>query len=167
MAGALLHLRYVPRRRLADTVSRPVAVLATGVVVSDQITKAWARHALASPQHVVGPWWWRLTFNGGVSFSFNRGLPLVTAIATLVVAVVVVAVALRATAGVASWGFGLLVGGGVSNVLDRWTTSPPRVTDFVAVGSFPVFNLADAAITLGFVVLLFATMRGQRLVRPW
>jgi lipoprotein signal peptidase len=38
------------------------------------------------------------------------------------------------------------------------------VTDFVALGSFPVFNLADASITIGFVLLLVAALRGERLL---
>jgi signal peptidase II len=61
-------------------------------------------------------------------------------------------------------GFGLLIGGGLANVIDRLAASPHRVTDFIAVSSFPVFNLADVAITAGFVVLLVAALRGDRLV---
>jgi lipoprotein signal peptidase len=36
----------------------------------------------------------------------------------------------------------------------------------MAVGSFPVFNLADAAITVGFIVLLVCAVRGQKLLVP-
>jgi len=58
----------------------------------------------------------------------------------------------------------LLIGGGVANVIDRLAASPHEVTDFIAVGSFPVFNAADAAITLGFIVLMVAAISGERLL---
>ena len=136
------------------------------VTALDAVTKWWARRALARhARHRVGPLWLRLDFNSGISFSLSHGLPLVSAVVTLVVAVAVVVVALRARPGVSTWGFGLLVGGGVGNVLDRLAATPPRVTDFVAFSSFPVFNLADVAITAGFVLLLTRILRGERLVR--
>jgi len=136
------------------------------VTALDAGTKWWARRALAHhARHLLGPLWLRLDFNSGISFSLSRGLPLVSAIGTFVVALAVLVVALRARPGIATWGFGLLVGGGVGNVLDRLAATPPRVTDFVAFSSFPVFNLADAAITAGFVLLLTRILRGERLVR--
>jgi lipoprotein signal peptidase len=49
-------------------------------------------------------------------------------------------------------------------VIDRLAASPHRVTDFIAVSSFPVFNLADAAITIGFVILLVCAARGEKLL---
>lgn len=49
-------------------------------------------------------------------------------------------------------------------MVDRLTASPHRVTDFIAVGSYPVFNLADVAITAGFVVLLVSALRGEKLL---
>ena len=145
-----------------------VRVLWVALVVTalDATTKWWARRTLVRhAQHVVGPLWLRLDFNSGISFSLSRGLPLVSTIGTFVVAVAAMVVALRARPGVATWGFGLLVGGGVGNVLDRLAATPPRVTDFVAFSSFPVFNLADAAITAGFVLLFTHILRGERLVR--
>jgi lipoprotein signal peptidase len=38
------------------------------------------------------------------------------------------------------------------------------VTDFIAVSSFPVFNLADVSITLGFIVLMVVALRGEQLL---
>jgi hypothetical protein len=38
----------------------------------------------------------------------------------------------------------------VANVLDRLAATPHEVTDFIALGSFPVFNAADVSITAGF-----------------
>jgi signal peptidase II len=78
----------------------------------------------------------------------------------------VFAIGLQAAPGWPAVGFGLLIGGGVANVVDRLAARPHQVTDFVAVGSFPVFNLADAAITVGFVVLLVTALSGDRLLNP-
>jgi len=89
---------------------------------------------------------------------------LLTSIATLIVAVVVLVVGLGARRGLPTVGFGLLIGGGVANVIDRLAATPHRVTDFIALGSFPVFNLADVAITAGFITLLVAALSGEKLL---
>ncbi|MCU1362438.1 MAG: Lipoprotein signal peptidase [Acidimicrobiaceae bacterium] len=155
----------MPRQRLTLRLNFTVLAVALGVSVIDALTKYWARHSLAQHgDHVVGPLWLRLQFNTGVSFSIDRSLPLVTTIVTVVIAVVVVVVGLRANRGTPTLGFGLLIGGGVANVIDRLAASPHEVTDFIAVGSFPDFNAADAAITIGFLVVMLAALRGERLL---
>lgn len=132
------------------------------MAAGDLASKAWARHVLANRAvHVWGPWWWRLEFNHGVSFSLNPSGPRWTSLITLVVLAAVALYAWRARHATALTGFGLVLGGGVGNLIDRVTSTPPRVTDYVAVGSFPVFNLADAAITVGVVTLLVAAWRGN------
>lgn len=131
----------------------------------DTISKIWARTYLAAqPRHLEGPLWLRLQFNSGVSFSINHSNPLITTAVTAIVAVVVLVVALRARAGAPAVGFGFLLGGGGANVLDRILARPHRVTDFIAFGSFPVFNVADVAVTFGFIVLVLATIRGEKLL---
>jgi signal peptidase II len=155
----------VPRKRLTFRLNYTVIAIALAVTAIDAVTKAWARHALAEHAvHVGGAIWLRLTYNSGVSFSFNSSGPLVTTIVTIAIAVVVLVVGLNAHRGVPAAGFGLLLGGGVANVLDRLAASPHQVTDFIAVSSFPVFNLADVAITAGFITLLVATLTGERLL---
>jgi signal peptidase II len=155
----------VPRQRLVFGVNPTVVVVALVVTALDAVSKAWARHALATHAvHVVGDFWLRLRYNSGISFSINRSGPLVTTVITVVVALVVVLVGVRAAKGLPAYGFGLLLGGGLANVIDRLAASPHEVTDFFSVGSLPVFNLADVAITAGFVVLLIAALRGEKLL---
>lgn len=60
----------------------------------------------------------------------------------------------------ATFAIGLVVGGALGNVIDRIYRG--YVVDFVAVGSFPRFNLADSAITIGVFVLLAAMVRDSR-----
>jgi signal peptidase II len=158
-------LRVVPRQRLRFQLNYTVLAVALAVTVADAASKYWARHSLAGhPQHLVGFVWFRLQFNSGISFSINNSGPLVTTIVTVMVAVVVVLVGVNANRGAPAIGFGLLLGGGVANVLDRLAATPHQVTDFIAVSTFPVFNLADVAITAGFVILMAAALHGDRLL---
>jgi signal peptidase II len=158
-------LRVVPRQRLRFRLNLAVIVVAFVVTAIDAATKAWARHDLAHHSvHVVGFVWLRLEYNSGVSFSINSSGPIVTTIITLVIAVVVVLVGINANQGLPTIGFGLLIGGGVANVIDRLAANPHQVTDFIAVSTFPVFNVADVAITLGFITLMIAAVRGERLM---
>lgn len=155
----------MPRERLTRGLNVAVLFVALVVTVLDALSKIWVRHALA--HHAVHVWsvvWLRLQYNSGISFSVDHSWPWVSTIATVVVATVVVVVGLHARRGASTIGFGLLLGGGVANVIDRLAASPHRVTDFIAVSSFPVFNVADIAITLGFGVLMVAALRGDRLV---
>jgi signal peptidase II len=155
----------VPRQRLRFRFNFAVIVVALVVTAIDAATKVWARHDLAHHSvQVVGLIWFRLEYNSGISFSINSSGPIVTTIATLVIAVVVVLVGVNANRGLPTIGFGLLIGGGVANVIDRLAATPHRVTDFIAVSSFPVFNAADIAITFGFIVLMIAAVRGDRLM---
>jgi signal peptidase II len=57
----------------------------------------------------------------------------------------------------------LIVGGAVGNVIDRVFRG--YVVDFVAVGVWPRFNLADSAVTIGVLVLLWAMIRDERELR--
>lgn len=59
------------------------------------------------------------------------------------------------------WGYGLIIGGALGNVLDRIPDG--LVTDFVRVGSFPVFNMADSCITVGVCLLLVSSVLDMRL----
>ncbi len=157
----------MPRQRLDRRVNVNVYVVVwtLGVLVADSLSKSWARrHVTGSGRHVVGPLWFRLTYNSGISFSFNVAGPVVTTVVTLLIVLALAFVALQAAPGMATVGFGLLLGGGVSNQIDRLAHVPHRVTDFISVGWFPVFNLADAAVTAGVVLLFIALLRGSKLV---
>lgn len=55
---------------------------------------------------------------------------------------------------------GLQLGGAAGNLIDRLLIG--KVTDFISVGVFPVFNIADASITVGVLVLLFGVWLKER-----
>ena len=58
------------------------------------------------------------------------------------------------------WGFGLMVGGALGNVMDRLRFG--SVVDYLDVYVWPVFNLADAAIVVGAGALVAASLAGRR-----
>jgi signal peptidase II len=134
--------------------------VAAAVVAADQGTKSWAEQALASgPRHVVGPVNLVLTFNRGAAFSLGSGVtPLIEALAVVLVALVLWQSG-RLARGGAGWayvtGFGLLSGGALSNLADRlFRHHHGAVVDFIQLVSWwPVFNVADACLTLGAVVV--------------
>lgn len=57
-------------------------------------------------------------------------------------------------------GFGLIVGGAVGNIIDR--IGDGLVTDFIQVGTFPVFNVADSCITIGVAFVLAEMIQVSR-----
>lgn len=132
----------------------------------DQALKAWVRHQLAFGE-VWAPWpapWryglriihWR---NSGAAFGLYQGANdwlLWVAVAVIVL----VAWQFRHTSSEARclrWGLALQVGGALGNLWDRIVYG--SVTDLFAVARFPVFNLADAAITFGVFCLLWSTLQ--------
>jgi signal peptidase II len=134
------------------------------VVVVDQAVKAWTRAALA--EHETLPLWpgvFHLTHtqNTGMAFSLLEGaIPLLAGAALLVIGIIVAAQAKYGTKlprllGVA---LALPLGGAVGNLIDRlWRQSVTDLFDFCLV-KFPVFNVADAAITVGVALLAWRTL---------
>lgn len=151
-----------------------ILAVAGAVIGLDQWSKSWAEHALASgPRHLLGPLQLVLTYNSGAAFSLGRGAtPVIEALAIALVALVIWQSGRMARRG-AVWamviGFGLLCGGALSNLADRFFRHHHgAVVDFIQVATWwPVFNVADAAITVGAVivaveVVFFARPRGAR-----
>lgn len=147
-------------------------LLAVAIVVADQLSKTWAVNELSDGRiiHVIWTLQFKLGFNSGMAFSQGEGIgPIIGVIA--LVAVVVLLISLRKTGSVlSSLGVALVCGGAAGNVIDRlfrgegWLRG--AVVDFIDLQWWPVFNIADAAITVGAVLLLISTFiaefRGSR-----
>jgi signal peptidase II len=136
-----------------------VGVAAT-VVALDQWTKSWAQQALkGGPRHVLGPMNLQLTDNRGAAFSFGTGAsPVIAAVAVALVLAVAFYSRRLAQGGVplpVMVALGLLGGGAVSNLADRFFRHHHgAVVDFIQLVSWwPIFNVADAAITIGALTL--------------
>lgn len=137
-----------------------VAALA---VVLDQVSKAWARTALAGgPAPLVpGVLDLSLVMNTGAAFSIGSGSTWVFVILALVIcagAAVWVVRVRQMPASVAA-ALGAVAGGGIGNLIDRVVAR--QVTDFLATTfiDFPVFNVADIFVTCGVVIALVLLWR--------
>lgn len=135
--------------------------VATTVLALDQLTKAWALSALSSgPLPLWGPLRLRLTSNRGAAFGLGGDVVPYLALAAALVVLVVVLRGRLATRRLLAVALGLVLGGAVGNLVDRVLRPPGglrgAVVDFVDLQFWPVFNLADAAITVGCVLLVFA-----------
>jgi signal peptidase II len=137
--------------------------LALVIAAADQVTKEWALETWFFPPRtieVTGFLNMVAVWNSGVSFGFLAGysesMPYILA-----------AFAIAVSAGMSIWlyrvrtrllaiGLGLVIGGAVGNIIDRFRYQ--AVVDFidfhVAGFHWPAFNVADSAITIGVVVLL-------------
>ncbi len=101
----------------------------------------------------------RYTLNPHVAFSMNFGSLEGPLIAIALVALCVAAFRTAKTA-LGQIGYGIIIGGALGNIVDR--LGDGSVTDFVQVGTFPVFNVADSCITAGVTVLLLEAWREWR-----
>ncbi len=130
------------------------------VVVLDQAAKALVERNLVPGEEVeaVGPLELTLTHNTGVAFGLASGggarLVLLTVLALAVVGYVFWRDPTRPGLWVAA---GLLAGGALGNLADR--VRADAVTDYIQVGSWPAFNLADVAVTAGVLVLALSYLR--------
>jgi signal peptidase II len=97
--------------------------------------------------------------NRGVAFGVELPEQIQGPLILLALAVLTVVAARSAHTLLSKIGFGLVLGGGLGNVIDRIPDG--LVTDFFQVGSFPIFNVADSCITAG-VALLFLDVLLQR-----
>jgi len=162
----------VQERRAVPALTRPrVAavglVTAVLVVTADQLTKWWALEQLADgPVDLVWTLRLRLTFNSGAAFSTGEGYtPFLTA-AGVVVLLVLVAMTRSVDSRPVAAAFGLMVGGAVGNLTDRLVRDHGgAVVDFVDFQWWPVFNVADAALVIGAVLLVLAEFRRERAER--
>jgi signal peptidase II len=94
----------------------------------------------------------QLSHNPGVAFGMHFPSPVQELlIGSALVAVTLLAYRERKHA-LAQIAFGLIIGGAVGNILDRIPDG--LVTDYFQVGTFPIFNVADSAITIGAALLL-------------
>lgn len=124
------------------------------VLAADQIVKAVVEAQLEVGQHVdvVGPFGLTLSHNAGVAFGLAGGgggaLIAITIVALAVVGILFAREPTRPGLWLAA---ALLAGGALGNLIDRVRAGV--VTDYIDIGSWPNFNLADIAITVGVVLL--------------
>ena len=157
-----------PQRQPADALHWTAFIVITLVtIVADQVTKKIARDSFSAADPVQVLPFFELTkaWNTGIAFGQFRDNQ------TIVIGLSIIAI------GWMFWYFGrsggrssllpvalgLLSGGAISNLADRVRAG--YVTDFLHIERFPVFNLADMAITAGVILLLVSLLFGERSAR--
>ena len=136
------------------------ALVAVGVVVADQISKAIVRsqisrfeeHELFLGIKLIN------TRNTGVAFSmFSGGGPLVVIIAFIALGALLAFFLTHLHTRLVWLPTGLLLGGAAGNLIDRIRIG--AVTDFIKFPHWPAFNVADICVTAGVISLIYVLER--------
>ncbi|HYI45943.1 MAG TPA: signal peptidase II [Actinomycetota bacterium] len=149
-----------PKQRLYSR----LLLVAALVVAVDQLTKQLALDRLSD-----GPWHlaeccvtFRLAFNSGGAFGFFPQAPTFFLVASLTVMLLILVWAGRATEDGSDMALGLVLGGGLGNVIDRaFRGLDGQVVDFIDLHVWPLFNVADSAIVIGVILIAGAGLFGK------
>jgi len=135
------------------------------VVAADQLTKIWVR-SYPEGQSIFEKGFFRLihVHNTGAAFglfqdqSFTLTIVAVVGIALLLFWALFAYRRFPLLTSMSSWlALGLILGGAVGNLVDRLRLG--HVTDFIAVGIWPAFNIADSATVIGVIILIYSLFR--------
>ena len=143
-------------------------LIIAAVLIADQASKNWALNSLSDGRTIDLIWTLRfnLVFNSGMAFSKGQGLGRLIGLLAIGVAVWLWFSLRKATSRLSVIGTSMLIGGALGNVVDRmfrgekWLAG--AVVDFIDLQWFPVFNVADSAVTVGAAVLIIASVAKSR-----
>ncbi len=156
-------------RRAVAPLTRPGALayaVAAVVVVADLVTTTIAVGHLHDVQHVWGPFGLALTFNSGFAFSLFSGRAVLVSVVLCVGVAVLAVVVGRVRTVPLGVGGGLVLGGALGNLSERlFGGHSGEVPDFVTLNHWPTFNLADASVTVGVVIVIATIVIGPGRVR--
>jgi signal peptidase II len=152
-----------PRRRRVGILLTVAAI----VYALDVLTKylVVAKLTPGQPVHVLGSFL-QLTYtrNSGAAFSIGWGYTAVFSLIAMGVIFVILRLARSLYSAPWALALGLLLGGAVGNLTDRIARAPGLfrgwVVDFIQFPHFAIFNVADAAITCGGVLMVLLAFRG-------
>jgi len=142
--------------------------IALVIVVSDQ----WSKHLVRAnlglgeafyPISFLKPFF-RFTYwqNTGAAFGLFQNTNIFLLVVSIIMSVVIIYSFHKAMDEPLIYriSLGLMLGGAIGNAIDRITLG--FVTDFIAVGRFPVFNIADSCVTIGVGLMLLAMLVHER-----
>jgi signal peptidase II len=147
-----------------------VVAVAAAVVVLDQLTKWWAVSTL-DDRDIDLFWTLRLNLSYNTGMAFSRGEnwgPLIGVLAMVIVVALLLSMR-RSASRLTDVTVGLIIGGAIGNIIDRLFRSPGwlrgGVVDFIDFQWFPIFNVADMAITIGGALLVISSWMAGRQTR--
>ena len=148
-------MHEAPGRGLIKGLTFPLTALV--VLALDQISKFFIRTNMTPGQSIPEEGFFRITYAtnvGGAFGIFANQAFLITLTAIVGIAAILIYTRYppfnRLLLRIA---LGLLLGGAVGNLIDRLSFG--RVVDFIDVGAWPVFNLADSAIVVGIILIAY------------
>ena len=181
----------VCRRMIARRGAVVYSVLLVATLAVDQGSKAWAHtlpvhpagcaqpadllafHCAGVPQSVVDGYWdWELAYNPGAAFSSfasvtgRTGMTVILSVIAALALIGITALAMRTAPGERGKrvAFALIAGGALGNLVDRLHDG--AVTDFVRWRihghRWPIFNVADAVLLIGVILLILDGLRTRR-----
>ncbi|NPV40908.1 MAG: signal peptidase II [Anaerolineae bacterium] len=135
-------------------------LIASIIIALDQWTKALVRENLAMGEIWI-PWAWLSPYarvvhwyNTGVAFGMFQDHGMIFKVLNSIIAVLILIFFPRLSEG--DWflkiALSMQFGGAVGNLIDRFTLG--HVTDFISIGNFAVFNIADASVTIGVGIMI-------------
>lgn len=145
--------------------------IASIVIATDQLTKWLVRENIHFAEQWLPDWLeWLMPYarivhwyNRGAAFGMFQGGSLIfTLLAFIVIALIIYYFSqIDSEDWIFRLALGLQLGGATGNLIDRLILGG-KVTDFISVGSFPVFNVADSSITVGTAVLILGVWLQER-----
>jgi signal peptidase II len=154
----------VQERRAVAALTRTGALafaIAAIVVVADRVTTSLATGHLHDVRHVWGPFGLALTYNSGFAFSLFSGRALFVTLLLCVGVVVLAVVVSQVRTVTLAVGAGLVLGGAIGNLSERILGGHGgQVPDFITLDHWPTFNLADACVTVGVIIVIAALLLG-------
>jgi signal peptidase II len=156
-----------PVRTGGRSVAPLTIAVAVAVVIVDQLTKWWAVRTLDDRN--IDVFWtlrFHLSYNTGMAFSRGQNWgPLIGVVALVIVVVLLLSVK-RTSSRLSEVVVGLIIGGAIGNIVDRLIRDPywlrGGVVDFIDFQWFPIFNVADMAITIGGALLILTSYLGSQ-----
>ncbi len=142
--------------------TRWLLIIAVAIIVIDQITKYFVRRYIPFGGQWA-PWDWMLPYarllhisNTGAAFGLFKDANVILMILAVVVSAAILWYYPRVPEDqkVVRFALSLQLAGALGNLIDRIAFG--HVTDFISVGNFAIFNVADSSITVGVLILLLA-----------
>lgn len=148
--SATLPMKYFKKHHLLFT------VILIGTLVLDQLTKIWVTNASNLPIPIMGNFF-RIIRSENTGIAFSIPIPQIILIPLIIFIIIFGLNALRKEIQfehpIALTSIAIILAGSIGNLLDRLRLG--HVIDFIAVGKFPIFNVADIGITCGIAALIF------------